>query len=85
MSLYALDTGKLNGWKTVWWRKHTLHSTHEVKEKSMMKLFWMLRDEYQTQGEEKVMKLLELGPKKLFKMGLLKTVGWRRGYTKSLI
>ena len=86
------NEGKLFGWKHHCGNtKLQLHSTQAIKDKMYVRLFNMLREEVISRyigneknpnGEEQLKFLLTLGPKKLWKMEMLKTTGGRRGYTK---
>ena len=85
MSLKNHQTGKLLGLQHHKNKKLKLHPQTETAAFKLLDRFdptikaKILAEEH---GLMQLEYLLSLGPKKLYKMGMLEGAGWRRGYTK---
>ena len=81
------ENGKLHGWQKQYGiRRIRLHPEigNKIIDIQSVKLYKMLRDDVRDKiaSDAEMISLIALGPKRLYKMGLLKSNGWRRGFTK---
>ena len=86
MSLKNAQTGKLLGWKHHCGRERI--KLFPRTEEMQLILFKKLMPEFKDKilrsedGMNQLQHILAMGPKALFKMGVLTGQGWRSGYTK---
>lgn len=87
MSLIDSRTGKLKKWKEV----ATLPKTRiggaayqaDLREKAAFKILGRLSPvAIEGKSETEIEFICMLGPKKLYRLNMLRDSGWRRGYTK---